>query len=68
MKHGKRPTLKQKKLIQTFLPKSIVKEFLVTKDTPLEMVLVNKNTDELLTISKISQASWASLNAQNVEV
>jgi hypothetical protein len=43
MKHGKKPTLAQRKLIQK---KGLIADnWLVVKDTPTEMVLVHRHSD-----------------------
>ena len=43
MKHGKKPTLAQRKLIQKWGLDSA--NWLVVKDTPTEMVLVHRHSD-----------------------
>ena len=44
MKHGVRPTREQKKVIQS---KGLnVENWLVTKDTPTEMILVHRHSDK----------------------
>jgi hypothetical protein len=43
MKHGKKPTREQKKLMQKW--KMDVNNWLVVKDTPSEMVLVHRHFD-----------------------
>ena len=50
MKHGKNPTVKQKKLMtQNSLN---CDEWLVVKDTSTEMVIVHRDTGALRTITK----------------
>ena len=44
MKHGKKPTREQRKLIQKWKLKS--EDWLVTKDTPTEMELVHRYSDK----------------------
>ena len=43
MKHGKKPTVQQRKLIQQWKLKS--EDWLVTKDTPTELHLVHRHSD-----------------------
>ena len=50
MKHGKKPTYEQRKLIQRFGLDS--HDWLVVKDTPTEMVLVNRYVDQTKTFPK----------------
>lgn len=46
MKHGKKPTYEQRKLIQSAGLDS--HEWLVVKDTPTEMVLVHRQVDKTI--------------------
>lgn len=50
MKHGVKPTYVQRKLIQHVGLDSY--EWLVVKDTPTELVLVNRKTDQTKVIPK----------------
>lgn len=50
MKHGKRPTVKQKKLITD--EGLDCREWLVTKDTPDMMEIVNRETGKIKEIRK----------------
>ncbi len=50
MKHGKNPTVKQKKLMQKWGLNA--KEWLVCKDTSTELVVVHRHTDTVRTIGK----------------
>ena len=50
MKHGIKPTREQRKLIQKV--KLDAHDWLVIKDTPTEMVLVNRYNDQTKTIPK----------------
>ena len=45
MKHGKKPTREQRKLLQQW--KLDTYSWLVVKDTPTEMVLVHRNFDSI---------------------
>ena len=45
MKHGKKPTREQRKLLQQW--KLDTYNWLVVKDTPTEMVLVHRNFDSI---------------------
>lgn len=44
MKHGKKPTREQKKLMQKW--KLIPENWLVVKDTPDQMLLVHRHSDK----------------------
>lgn len=44
MKNGKKPTVKQKKLMQQYRLNSA--DWLVVKDTPTEMLLVHRHSDK----------------------
>lgn len=44
MKHGKKPTAKQRKLLQKWKLKP--EDWLITKDTPEEMHLVHRYSDK----------------------
>ena len=48
MKHGKRPTREQKKLMQKW--KMDPANWLVVKDTPSEMVLVHRYSDSTVKV------------------
>lgn len=50
MKHGKKPTLKQKKLMQA--ARLNCDNWLVIRDTAEEMVIQNRATDRVRTIRK----------------
>ncbi len=50
MKHGKKPTVKQGKLMQKSGLNA--KEWLVSKDTSTELVVVHRHTDTVRTIGK----------------
>lgn len=50
MKHGKNPTVNQKKLIASWGLNC--KEWLVSKDTSTELVVVHRHTDTVRTIEK----------------
>lgn len=50
MKHGKNPTVKQKKLMTAWHLN--YENWLVVKDTPAEMVIVHRDTGALRTITK----------------
>ena len=50
MKHGKKPTREQRKLMQKW--KVSTEDWLVAKDTPTEMVLVHRYTTATKTIHK----------------
>lgn len=50
MKHGKNPTVSQKKLMASWGLNA--KEWLVSKDTSTEMVVVHRHTDTVRTIQK----------------
>lgn len=50
MKHGKKPTLKQKKLMKA--TRLNCDNWLVVKDTDKEMVIQNRDTDRVRTIRK----------------
>lgn len=50
MKHGKNPTMKQKKLMKSARLNS--DNWLVVKDTTTEMVIQNRQTDRIRTIRK----------------
>lgn len=50
MKHGKNPTVKQKKYIKSF--RLNYENWLVCKDTPDEMVLEHRNTGAIRVIVK----------------
>lgn len=50
MKHGKNPTVNQKKLMKSMGLN--YKEWLVSKDTPTVMVVVHRHTDTVRTIEK----------------
>ncbi len=51
MKHGKNPTLKQKKLMKA--ARLNCENWLVVKDTANEMVVQNRQTDKIRTIKKV---------------
>lgn len=50
MKNGKRPTVKQKKLMTS--NKLNYNDYLVVKDTSTEMVVVHRDTGRIRTITK----------------
>lgn len=50
MKHGKKPTLRQKKLMQA--ARLNYEHWLVVKDTAMEMVIQNRDTDRVRMIRK----------------
>ena len=50
MKHGKKPTREQRKLLQKW--KVNAQDWLVSKDTPTEMVLVHRHFDRTKIIPK----------------
>lgn len=50
MKHGKKPTYEQRKLIQQWGLNP--GDWLVSKDTPDQMLLVHKHTNQTQTIQK----------------
>lgn len=50
MKHGKRPTVRQKKMMET--ARINPDNWLVSKDTPKEIVLVHRHTDTVRVIEK----------------
>ena len=50
MKHGVKPTYEQRKLMEHRGVNTY--DWLVIKDTPTEMVLVNKHSDQTKTIPK----------------
>ncbi len=50
MKHGKNPTVNQKKFLQTYHLNP--ENWLVSRDTPAEMVLIHRFTDAVKTINK----------------
>lgn len=50
MKHGQKPTYEQRKLIQSARLDS--HDWLVVKDTPTEMVLINRYVNTTKTINK----------------
>ena len=53
MKHGKRPTTAQRKLMQKW--KNQPENWLVVKDTPREMVIVHRLSGQQKTIPKIRE-------------
>ncbi len=50
MKHGKKPTLRQKKLMQA--ARLNYENWLVVKDTTEEMIIQNRSTDRVRMIRK----------------
>lgn len=50
MKHGKNPTVRQKKLMRA--ARLNCENWLVIKDTPKEMIVQNRHTDKLREIRK----------------
>ena len=48
MKHGKKPTIAQRKMMQTFGLNS--ENWLVVKDTPEQLVLVHRHSDTTVRI------------------
>ncbi len=50
MKHGKRPTVRQKKMMETV--RLNPDNWLVSKDTPKELVLIHRHTDAIRVIEK----------------
>ncbi len=46
MKHGKKPTVQQRKLIQKWRLNPA--DWLVSKDTPDEMVIVHRHSDSII--------------------
>lgn len=50
MKHGKKPTVRQKKMLKEYGLN--YENWLIVKDTPLEMVIVHRHTDNVRRIDK----------------
>ena len=48
MKHGKKPTREQRKLLQKW--KLDPMDWLVVKDTPYEMVLIHRHSDRTMRV------------------
>lgn len=50
MKHGKKPTVKQKKILKEYGLN--YENWLIVKDNSFEMVIVHRHTDKVRTIKK----------------